>query len=177
VTKLQFVERMKKAVQIAKQKGAILNTEAVIAQAALESGWGNSLLAAIHNNLFGIKAFRDAKGNLVGWSGPTVKYWTFEQDRVTKKYVPVLAEWRVYPSWNECLVNYSEIIKTRWWFQDALPHADPPHGDGNAKMWIYRLVDTDQPGELRWATSLDYVEKVIDRVAYEIARLEGTPRA
>ena len=36
----EFVDRIRKAVAIAKQKGAILNADAVVGQAALESAWG-----------------------------------------------------------------------------------------------------------------------------------------
>jgi len=160
MSKRAFVSRMLKACEIAKQKGAVLNTEAVIAQAALESGWGRSKLAAVQNNLFGIKAASD-------WTGPVVTYKTFEWRN--GRYVEEVARWAVFPSWNECLVYYSSLIRARRWFQDALPHADLPAGDGDARAWIFRLVDQDYPGELKWATSPDYVNKVIDRVGYEIA--------
>lgn len=159
-----FVERMLKAIDIAKAKGAVLNAEAVIAQAALESAWGGSLLAKIHNNLFGMKA-----GTL--WKGPTVDMRTAEY--YDGRYHTIIAKWRVYSSWNECLVDYSTFIRERRWFKDALPHADPPHGDGNARAWISKLVDSDYPGEYRWATGPDYVAKVIDRVGKEVSRIRG----
>jgi flagellar protein FlgJ len=158
-----FTERMRKAVDVAKKKGAILNSRAATAQAALESAWGQSLLAARYCNLFGIKAGSD-------WKGPTVDLWTYEwygkRDQHGKPiYEKVMAKWRVYPSWNECLVDYSNLIQTRWWFRDALPHADPPHGDGNWLEWIRHLVDRDEPGEYVWATSPDYVRKVASCMA------------
>lgn len=162
----QFVARMITACRIAKQKGAVINTPAAIAQAALESGWGNSLLAAKYNNLFGIKAGK-------GWTGQTVKLWTREW--TGKEYIKVMAPWRVYPSWNECLVDYSRLIQRLWWFKDALPHADKPTGDGNAEQWIARLVDRDQPGELAWATGPSYVAKVMaqaDQIERVLAALE-----
>ncbi len=162
MTKRDFVDRMARATNIAVAKGAIINTHAVIAQAALESGWGLSLLARKYNNLFGIKKATD-------WTGPTVRLWTLEY--WGNRYHRVLAEWAVWPSWNECVVSYSQLIRSRWWFADALPHADPPHGDGDAYGWIYRLVDADRAGELRWATSPDYVVKVIERVGREVAAI------
>lgn len=166
MTKREFVERMLKAVGIAKAKGAILNTEAVVAQAALESGWGTSLLASKWNNLFGQKA-----GTGIVWSGPTIDLWTFEF--WGGEYHKVMAKWRVYPSWNECIVDYSKFIQERQWFKDALPHADPPHGDGNAYGWIEKLVDSDYSGEYKWATSPDYTNKVMGRVAAEVAAIVG----
>lgn len=159
MTKAEFVERMVKATQIAKQKGAILNTHAVIAQAALESGWGNSSLAYKYNNLFGIKRATD-------WKGEVVALKTFEYRG--GHYVPEIAFWTVFPSWNECLVYYSTLIQSRWWFRDAIQYADPPAGNGDAMEWIAHLVNSTRPGELKWATSPDYVHKVIDLVGTEI---------
>lgn len=154
----RFTSRMRRAIDVARAKGAILNARAAVAQAALESAWGQSLLAARYNNLFGIKAGTT-------WKGETVELWTYEwygkrdvQGRPV--YEKVMARWRVYPSWNECLVDYSRLIQEAWWFRDALPHADPPHGDGDWIAWLRHLVNRDEPGELAWATSPDYVAKV-----------------
>lgn len=159
MTRIQrFVARMTRASDIAKARGAILNRRAAVAQAALESAWGESLLASRYHNLFGVKAGR-------GWHGPTVDLWTYEwygkRESGKPVYEKVMAKWRVYPSWSECLVDYSRLIQARPWFRDAMPHADPPHGDGDWIRWLSHLVDQDEPGELRWATSPDYVEKVL----------------
>lgn len=156
MNRVAFVERVQKACAIAKLKGAIINADAVIAQAALESGWGNSSLAEKHNNLFGQKA-----GTL--WTGPTVDLWTREW--YGGAYHKVVAKWRVFPSWNECIVDYSKFISERQWFKDALPHADPPDGDGDTRAWIEKLVDVDYPGEMKWATGPDYVTKVMRQLS------------
>jgi flagellar protein FlgJ len=153
--------RMTTAVDIAKAKGAVLNRKAAIAQAALESGWFRSSLAVRHHNLFGVKAYSD-------WKGPTVTLMTTEY--VNGKYIHVSAKWRAYPSWNECLVDYAALIARLSWFRDAIPHADPPHGDGDAVQWVAHLVDRDTPGELAWATGPNYVAKVVtcmDMIARE----------
>lgn len=148
----QFVRRVLRACAIARAKGAVFNARAAIAQAALESAWGTSLLAARYNNLFGMKAG-------TAWRGPVTQMPTKEWDG--SKYIDVVATWRVYPSWNECLVDYGRFIRDRWWFADALPHADPPHGDGDVYQWLLHLVDRDQPGEMAWATGPDYVRKIL----------------
>lgn len=150
---MTFIERIGKAVTIAKQKGAILNREAVIAQATLESGWGRSLLTQRHNNLFGIKAGSS-------WKGKTVLYLT--EEWTGTNYITVRARWRVYPSYNECLVDYSHLIHRLWWYQDSLPFADPPQGNGDMREWLRHLVDRDLPGELTWATGPNYVVKVMN---------------
>lgn len=169
----QFVARMFKAAAIAKQKHAVINTPAAVAQAALESGWGNSLLAAKYCNLFGMK-----KG---GWKGEVVKLWTYEWS-MERGYYRVLAPWRVYPSWNECLVDYSQFIQNVrsksgvYYYRDALPHADPPDGDGDVFKWVYHLVDRDVPGEAAWATGPNYTAKVMaqaEQIASILKRLHA----
>ena len=167
MTQVQFVSRMVLACTIAKQKGATINTPAVIAQSALESGWGNSGLTRKANNLFGIKAPK-------GWTGETLKMLTYEWDRVKKKYYQVIATWCVYPSWNECIVHYSNVVRTRWWFKDALPYADDPVGNGDSIQWIAHLVDRDVEGELAWATGPNYTAKVA-HLGQEIENL-GRPK-
>ncbi len=61
-----------------------------IAQAILESGWGESKLAKEYNNLFGIK-----KGD--GWNGETISSNG--------------SEWRVYDSWLGSIKDHSELLK------------------------------------------------------------------
>lgn len=163
-----FLNRIAAAVDVARKKGAILNARAAVAQAALESGWGTSQLAAKYCNLFGIKAGK-------GWAGakvdlPTYEWYGKRDSQGRPVYERVVASWRVYPSWSECLVDYSRLIQDRWWFRDALKHADPPHGDGDWLGWLRHLVDRDEPGELVWATSPDYVTKVA-RVAETIDQI------
>lgn len=158
--KERFTVRMKKAIQIAKAKGAILNGRAVTAQAALESAWAQSLLAARHSNLFGMKAG-------TSWAGQTVDLWTREwrgrrDDQGRPIFERELAKWKVFPSWNECLVDYSNLIQRRKYYHDTLPFADPPDGNGDAYDWIAHLVDRDEPGELAWATDPNYVAKVMN---------------
>jgi len=70
-------------------KGTGLFPSLMIAQGILESGNGNSKLARVYNNHFGIKASK-------GWTGdedlmPTVEY-------VNKKPVSVKAPFRSYPT-------------------------------------------------------------------------------
>lgn len=152
MTRAEFFSKMEQAATAAKAQGAVINTVSVIAQAANESGWGNSLLTRKAHNLFGIKAGSS-------WRGATVPMLTREW-APGRGYYTVTALWRAYPTWADCVVDYAALIARLPWFKDALPHADPPAGDGNARGWIQKLVDVDYPGELRWATSPAYVEHV-----------------
>lgn len=73
-----------------------------IAQAALESRWGESELATRAHNLFGVKADRS-------WSGPTLSMKTGEV--FDGKRVVVPAVWRKYASWAECMVDHANFFK------------------------------------------------------------------
>lgn len=73
-----------------------------IAQAALESGWGKSLLAQEGKNLFGVKADR-------AWQGDVIEMPTREY--VKGKWVNKVARWRKYKSWLDCLNDHAEFLQ------------------------------------------------------------------
>lgn len=151
-----FLERMEKAFYWATKRGAKLNKAVVFAQAALESGWGKSLLAREANNLFGIKAGKS-------WKGKTIKLPTWEWSEEKGKY-RTIAEWRVYRSWQECLLDYYRLLETLPWFQDALEHLD------NADEFLRALLPDKAKGEPGWATDTKYYNKV-RRVGKTIEKL------
>lgn len=156
MTKQQFVQRMTEAIRVARLKGAVINDAVCIAQAALESNWGRSGLAIKACNLFGIKAGKS-------WTGPVIELPTREwsQDRGWYK---TTARWRMYPSWNECILDYSKVLQGLSWYRDAIAaHADP-------EAFLQGLLP--RPGEPGWATDPDYGDK-IRAVAREIEKLGG----
>lgn len=71
-----------------------------IAQAALESGWGESGLTKKANNLFGIKG-RGPAGSV---KMPTTEY---RQDRTSYK---IEADFRAYHNWSESISDHSALI-------------------------------------------------------------------
>ena len=73
----------------------------VIAEGALESGWGNSGLVAKAMNLFGVKA--DAS-----WHGPVVEMPT--EEFIGGKSVTVMAKWRKYSSWYACINDHAQFL-------------------------------------------------------------------
>ncbi len=155
IDKRLFLSRMKKACEIARQKGAVFNEAVVTAQGALESNWGKSYLAQKANNLFGIKAGKD-------WKGETIELPTKEY--VNGKWIEVIARWRKYPSWNLCIVDYANLIKTRKWFQDALKYLDDP------EKFLRSILPA--PGKPGWATDPEYFSKV-KQIALQIEALGG----
>ncbi|MBT0726627.1 flagellar assembly peptidoglycan hydrolase FlgJ [Rosenbergiella australiborealis] len=80
----------------------------ILAQAALESGWGQRQITtdqgAPSHNLFGIKA-----GNR--WRGPTTTTITTEYRN--GKAEKATAPFRVYASWQEALQDYGELLTTQ----------------------------------------------------------------
>jgi flagellum-specific peptidoglycan hydrolase FlgJ len=156
MTKLEFIERMRKACVTARQKGARFNEAVVVAQAALESNWGNSGLCVRACNLFGIKAGSSWKGSVLEL--PT-KEWS-----KTRGWYDTVARWRMYPSWNECIVDYSRLLSRLSWYRDALDVLHDPD-----KFLAAILPNDNEPG---WATDPEYARK-IGNVAREIERLGG----
>jgi hypothetical protein len=76
----------------------------VVADAALESGWGTSQLSLQAFNLFGVKSTPD-------WTGPTIDMPTGEF--VNGQRVTVEATWRKYGSWLEASFCIHEWLDVR----------------------------------------------------------------
>ena len=72
-----------------------------IAQAALESSWGASLLSREACNLFGVKG--DSS-----WHGPTMELATREY--LAGKWVTVPAKWRKYANWLEAIADHAKFL-------------------------------------------------------------------
>lgn len=101
---LNFVERLTAAAQSA-TRGSGIPHHLVLAQAALESGWGKREILTADGkpsyNLFGIKAG-------ASWRGKTTEITTTEYvDGVARK---VKAKFRVYASYAEALQDYVSLI-------------------------------------------------------------------
>lgn len=73
----------------------------VVAEGALESGWGTSLLTVQANNLFGVKADPS-------WHGPTCSMRTHEF--LQGKWVMVPALWRKYDDWLGSIEDHAAFL-------------------------------------------------------------------
>jgi len=98
----------------------------LLAQAALETGWGRALPrdgGESSHNLFGIKAG-------ASWSGATVEQWTLEHaDGVT---APQRAEFRAYDGTDESFADYVNLIGTSQRYGEALSVAHDPEAYARA---------------------------------------------
>ncbi|GAY73237.1 glycoside hydrolase family 73 protein [Lentilactobacillus kosonis] len=77
-----------------------------IAQAILESQWGDSQLASKYNNLFGVKAQGSAQKSV----------YLDTQEFVNGEYVTIKAKFQVYSSYDESLRDHAQLLAlgTKW---------------------------------------------------------------
>jgi len=108
-----------------------------VAQAALESAWGNSALAQTANNYFGIKARRG--GEAIEF--PTLEYGAGEAIRVPARFAK-------YASMAECFADRDRMIALLPAYSEARAAAADP------EAFIRALAR-------HWATDPAYADKVL----------------
>ncbi len=139
VSKEEFLEIM---IPIAKQAQVDygIRPSVLVAQAALESNWGNSDLSQQSNNYFGIK------GNSSGEQYATKEF-------TQEKWQSVQASFRTYDSVSESVDDYAKLIKngTSW-------NADLYSGVINAGHYKDAALALQKAG---YATDPDYANKLI----------------
>lgn len=102
MTKPDFVKLyLPAAMQAGKQYK--LNPAILLAQAAIESGWGESLLSRRFNNFFGITGY--GKANL---------YWNGETTNPAAEGGPSLLLFRVYSSMENSFMDFGRLIRTAY---------------------------------------------------------------
>ncbi len=138
-----FVEQLRPyAEQAAKKLGVDANV--LLAQSALETGWGKSVIKAQDGsssyNLFNIKANKS-------WHGQQQKVSTLEfRDGIAKKE---MAGFRSYNSYQESFDDYVNFIKTNPRYKTAIKMAE------KAERYVHEL---QQAG---YATDPQYADKVM----------------
>lgn len=131
-----YAERAAKALGVSPQ--------VLIAQAALETGWGRRGLATDGvtpaNNLFGIKADRS-------WGGPRSEHWTqeFENGAMQRQR----ANFRAYPSLEAAFNDYVGFLRGNPRYHGALAHG------GDSRRFVEGIA---QAG---YATDPDYAQKIM----------------
>lgn len=122
-----------------------ISTEVLVAQSALETGWGRYSMrkedGSIAFNLFGIKAGSD-------WIGASVNQNTHEfRDGEMRSEQ---ARFRAYDSLGEALDDYVDFVQSRERYQPALNHR------GNDEHYIRQLHRAG------YATDPNYADKVLN---------------
>jgi flagellar protein FlgJ len=137
-----FVNRLMPSVRRA--AGALgLNPEALMAQAALETGWGQRMPrnadGSSSNNLFGIKAGAD-------WAGARASSETMEV--VNGVATPRRAAFRAYGSIDESVHDFASLLKSSPRYRDALAAGT------DARAYVAQI------GKAGYATDPDYANKL-----------------
>jgi len=139
-----FVTRLRPLAQRAAKKLGI-DPKALLAQAALESGWGKAVIkhkdGSSSYNLFNIKADKS-------WQGRQTRITTLEFEQgITKK---VNAGFRAYNSYEESFNDYVDFIQNNPRYADALKNT------AHTEHYMHKL---QQAG---YASDPNYANKVIE---------------
>ena len=150
-----FVQRLWPHAQAAAADLGV-SPRALIAQAALETGWGRHISrdakGRSSNNLFNIKA--DAR-----WLGPSVTVSTLEfHDGLPQR---AFARFRAYDSLADGFRDYVNFLRDNPRYRDALDKADEPEAF---------VTGLQQAG---YATDPRYAEKIIDILRRDTWQLAG----
>ena len=137
----QFVTRMLPAAQRASQASGV-PAQLIMAQAALESGWGRREIRAEDGspsyNLFGIKADKS-------WKGPVAETTTTEYvNGVAQK---TRASFRAYGSYDEAFSDYAKFLVTNPRYANVLANRDPAEAAHGLQRAGY-ATDPDYGGKL-----------------------------
>jgi len=121
-----------------------VSAELLLAQSALETGWGKHTMkfadGRSSNNLFGIKAGPD-------WQGDSLHKTSLEhEDGVLQNQV---SSFRAYATPAQSLADYVDFIKTNSRYQQALQHA------GDDQAYIREIHNAG------YATDPQYADKII----------------
>ncbi len=130
----QFIEDIAGYVQKYAPQYGILCNSAVIAQAILESGWGETSLAYKYHNYFGLKC-----GTL--WTGPSVNLST-KEEYTQGTLTTIQDNFRVYISMEEGVKGYFEFIQLKRYqnlrgIKDPQQYLETIRADGYATSYSY----------------------------------------
>lgn len=137
----EFIDELRPlAEKYAKELG--VKPEVLIAQAALETGWGKKIIQSSNqssHNLFGIKANSS-------WQGSSARVNTLEHKDGEFYYEK--ANFRSYSSFEQSFSDYVDFIKENSRYQKALENTDSP------KKYLQELQNAG------YATDPKYAEKI-----------------
>ena len=138
--KQAFIQKVWDAIQGMDLQGFFPSV--LIAQAALESNWGLSSLAAKHNNYFGIKAGSS-------WKGKTVNMKTGEV--FNGQNVTINSNFRAYDSLADSIKDRNALLANNSRYKAALTAKTP-------QEQVQAIKDGG------YATALNYVDAVMNTV-------------
>lgn len=136
----------------------------LIAQAALETGWGQKIIQHADGrssfNLFGIKA--DA-----GWSGDRVKVATLEYENGIA--VKRRAAFRSYDSLQGAVSGYVDFLRSNPRYQQALQQAADPHAYLQGLEAAGYATDPDYAGKIKAIMKRDSLLAASNRLLSQVS--------
>jgi len=154
-TSADFIKAIySKAKEVSQKTGIAL--ELILAQAAVETGWGRSIKG---NNLFGIKADKN-------WTGKTVEFTTKEY--INGEWVTKVDKFRAYDSWEESIEDYAKFLMSQPRYRDLLLPENLNNFDRQVKELVKAGYATNPRYEklLRDAATGKTMRKALYEVGY-----------
>lgn len=113
-----------------------MNPAIILAQAAIESGWGESNLCRNYNNFFGI----------TGYGAPNI-YWKGEKTQLAAEGGASYLQFRIYTSAEESFMDFARLIRTAYPLAASLSY----HPEAYAKEIAYSRYISEVNGDNRAA--------------------------
>ena len=160
----EFVNTM---LPMAKEAAARIGVDPryLVAQAALETGWGKSVMRAqdgsSSHNLFGIKASSN-------WTGDSARAITseFRNGQMVKE----TAQFRSYASYKDSFHDLVTLLQTNNRYQDVVKSADNP------EQFVRELQKAGYATDLNYATKISQIAKQMNSFEnYAAAGVSTTP--
>ncbi len=124
----------------------------LVAQAALETGWGKSMIrqkdGSNSHNLFGIKAS--------GWGGESAQVRTTEY--VNGKPVKQTAGFRAYDSFEQSFNDYVDLLQNSGRYQSAIEVAD---SSGNSEHFMRELQKAGYATDPQYASKVNQIARKV----------------
>lgn len=156
IQKQNFINRVWNAIQTTGTGG--LFPSVIIAQAALESGWGESLLAKQYNNYFGMK--KGSGVNYGGWNGQTVTLKTGEV--FNGQPCTINGVFRRYASIEESIIDHNGLLCKLSRYKPCLSASTPEE----------QIIAIKNGG---YATATSYVQSVMSVInSNDLTRFDST---
>ena len=136
MTREEFLNEARRAAEASSAKSK-LPADVTVAQAALESRWGESILSREANNYFGIKAH-----------GSHEAYEIETREVVNGREITVTARFAKYADMQECFEDRDRMITT------SAIYAGAKAAVGDVERFVRELAK-------HWATDPKYAEKLL----------------
>lgn len=134
------------------------------AQAALESGWGTSKLAAPpYNNNFGIKAGAE-------WTGKTASMSTQEWNG--SRFITIVDTFRAYDSINDSVEDHGVFFTSTEW---RINNYRNVVGEGDYKKACYAVANAGYATDPNYATKLINIIETYNLQSWDVEAQNGNP--